>query len=87
MLLRTTSSWVRTKATAAALAVGLLLLLTVATVADDWHGGRATWYDDRESMTVDYGSCGYGYIDANRFPGYHVAALSDSYYKYQNSCG
>jgi hypothetical protein len=38
-------------------------------------------------MTIDYGSCGFGYIDASRFPNFHVGALADTHPSYSGSCG
>jgi hypothetical protein len=53
----------------------------------DWRLGRSTWYDDNPSMTVDYGSCGFGYLDQQRFPGGQVTALSDAHPFFGGSCG
>lgn len=65
----------------------LLLQLLSAPVVHAWQRARATWYDDAPWMTVDWGSCGYGYIDKSRFPDYHVAALSESFPGFHGSCG
>lgn len=68
-------------------AVAVVLLFCLASPAAAWKKGRMTWYDDDPSMTIDYGSCGFGYIEESRFPGFHVGAMADVNPEYSGSCG
>lgn len=52
---------------------------------DGWRWGRATFYGIWWS--IHEGSCGYGNIDYWQGTGWDVAAIPDSHYEYNWSCG
>ena len=69
------------------LTVAAVVLVCFTSSATAWKKGRMTWYDDDPSMTIDYGSCGFGYIEESKFPGWHVGAMADVNPEYSGSCG
>jgi len=53
-----------------------------------WRSGRATFYGNEPWLwSIHEGSCGYGYIWPDEPLGWDVAALPDSHYEYDGSCG
>ena len=53
-----------------------------------WRTGRATFYGNEPWLwSIHEGSCGYGYIWPDEPLGWDVAALPDSHYEYDGSCG
>ncbi|GMH36663.1 hypothetical protein BSKO_04536 [Bryopsis sp. KO-2023] len=60
-------------------------LAGVVEAGDGWRTGRATFYGIWWSIHT--GSCGYGNIDYWQGTGWDVAAIPDSHYEYNWSCG
>ncbi|GMH36716.1 hypothetical protein BSKO_04589 [Bryopsis sp. KO-2023] len=60
-------------------------LAGLVEAGDGWRTGRATFYGIWWSIHT--GSCGYGNIDYWQGTGWDVAAIPDSHYEYNWSCG
>eukprot|EP01023_Acetabularia_acetabulum_P031101 TRINITY_DN292_c0_g2_i1.p1 TRINITY_DN292_c0_g2~~TRINITY_DN292_c0_g2_i1.p1 ORF type:complete len:546 (-),score=66.82 TRINITY_DN292_c0_g2_i1:805-2442(-) len=65
----------------------LFLQMVVVVLGQEWvwKQGRATFYG--EHSTIHRGSCGFGQICPNNKTGWDVAALAESHWDYDNSCG
>lgn len=67
------------------LAAFSLAAVPLAKAEEGWRWGRATFYGIWWS--IHHGSCGYGNLDYWQGTGWDVAAIPDSHYEYNWSCG